>query len=192
MNEGTLYTVGEIAAQLTATGVPHATARARVTGYAKHSMIVIRERGKGNTSPHRYGVADVAMSAILSALQDMGVADRETLRFVAASCYEWPTNNAFHDFQDRVRGIPAPITGAMLVTELGEYSAFFLDLYRNPMTGQRRMFAHIAQAYLPDWNAVDLDPLNWIPVATISVPLPDLFAPVLANAVRLASKASTG
>lgn len=55
-------------------GVPAETARSRISSYAQDGLICIRKAG-ANTSPNLYSAKDAAVAIVLSALQDLGVAD---------------------------------------------------------------------------------------------------------------------
>ena len=77
--------ISHLIADIACGGVQPETARARVSSYAQNRLICFRPGT--NTSPNIYKPIDSAVAIVLSAVQDLGVADHEVLSTAALVAY---------------------------------------------------------------------------------------------------------
>lgn len=154
----------DLVAELIRSGVPHSTANARIQSYGKQRLIYVRGRnGEGKNSPNLYGISDVAASLMLSALQDLGVADQEVLHMTSVALYTWyvgQTPRSAH-----------PITAALSDTLAGSEWALQLRFMRHTQEQTRhiiRNFCRMGDAGV--WAGEECTPKpDWEPVGDIMI-----------------------
>lgn len=105
------HLIGDIACG----GVHPETARARISSYAQNRLICFRPGT--NTSPNIYGPLDSAVAVVLSAVQDLGVADHDVLSTAALVAYP--------RMSDCLAGLAR-----------GESWSLVIEVYRDPASGR--------------------------------------------------------
>lgn len=147
---GPLCTIKDLSNALTRSGIDYPTANARVAIYAKKNLIHVREKGPGATSPNMFSASDMAAAMLLSALQDMGVADHDVLSRVSAGIYSWPNGAK--------ATTPHPTLAALIesIRDSGMWQ-LQVDFYRHLVTRERRIDATLYRVGEIDPNAPTLD-----------------------------------
>lgn len=107
--------IAHLIADIACGGVHPETARARVSSYAQNHLISFKPGT--NTSPNIYKPLDSAVAVILSALQDLGVADHEVLSTAALVAYP--------RMSDCLAGLAR-----------GESWSLIIEVYRDPASGR--------------------------------------------------------
>lgn len=143
---GPNFSIKDIAYAIAASGVPFATAHARVKIYAKHRLIHVREKGI-NTQPNGYDFSDAAAACALSALQEAGIQDHEVLRAASQALYTWRDPLGL-DVRFRLIGQPDllrhPIDRAFVGNmRLGEDWNLYVSSHRN-REGLRVVFSDLS------------------------------------------------
>jgi hypothetical protein len=135
-------------------GVHPETARARVSSYAQNHLICFRPGT--NTSPNIYGPLDSAVAVVLSALQDLGIADHEVLHTAALVAY--------------------PRMGECLAgLACSESWTLVLETYRHPASG-RFITAHLIRQGEPAGQPM---PVEMTPRGAVLVVLDEMLSPVV-------------
>lgn len=107
--------ISHLIADIACGGVHPETARARVSSYAQNRLICFKTGT--NTSPNIYKPIDSAVAIVLSAVQDLGVADHEVLSTAALVAYP---------------RMDACLTGLAR----GESWSLVIEVYRAPLMGR--------------------------------------------------------
>lgn len=148
-----LYQIKDLCRALTAAGLTYPTANARLASYARLGLIQVRARGEA-TRPNRFWESDILVAAVLSKLQDIGIADHGVLARVSGALYS-------QQLEDAVAGILQ-----------GDTWVFYLDVWRSE--SGRRVFE--CRGYAGIREGVPHDEPT-----TVSVSLGDNFARVIRN-----------
>lgn len=122
----------DIAATLTDMGVPSSTATPRVATHIRKNLIFAREKSV-STRPNVFAITDVAVSAVLSCLQDTGIENHDVLSAASLGLY---TGHV----EDRPWQADHPIREALHYTVFeGETWLFQLHFFRPKEGGDRRI-----------------------------------------------------
>lgn len=166
---GPQFTIKDVTAALTRTGLSYPTANARVANYAAKGLIHVRAKGVG-TRPNIYEIHDMAAAVVLSALQDTGIADLDVLRDVSLALYAWKAGDT--------PTFVHPITAAVIGTAKGEAWTFQLDVFRDASTGDRLLVAALSNGAR---QGVPEMPATAIAVATVQIRLEAQLKPIAAK-----------
>lgn len=146
--------ISHLIADIACGGVHPETARARVSSYAQNRLICFK--AGTNTSPNIYKPLDSAVAVILSALQDLGVADHEVLSSAAF--------DAYHRMNDCLAGLAR-----------GESWSLVVEIYRAPKMGRCIFAALIRQ----DEPAGRIMPPEMSPRGALMVVVDEMLSPVV-------------
>ncbi|MBI1265427.1 MAG: hypothetical protein GC187_11915 [Alphaproteobacteria bacterium] len=181
---GPRFAIKTLAHAISGGGVPYPTAHARVAGYTKKRLVEVRVKGAA-TQPNLYAASDMAVAVLLSALQDLGVADLEVQEAASLACYAWR-----YPAPDGASG--HPVHHVLDAAVHGESVVFQLDVFRNTGTGQRHFRAFFLNASRMQPIGEPMEPsADWAPMAGIIVVLDNHLQPVL-KAVRDAQHGASG
>jgi hypothetical protein len=167
---GPQFTIKDLAFALAHSGLAYPTANARVANYAKKRLIHVREKGAG-TRPNIFEIHDMGAAVVLSALQDLGIADLDVLQEVSLVLYAWVSAS------DAPRPVH-PITAAVLASSSAEPWKFELTVWRDGQTGERILDPAIFSSERRSRREI---PTTARAVATVAVCLNDLLKPVAAK-----------
>lgn len=160
---------------IAASGVPYSAANARASSYAKHGQIHVREKGEA-TRPNLYAMSDMATAVILSALQEIGVADHDVLNAASLALYGWTLDGS--DIPEKAR-FSHPVLHALKAVNDGGSATFTVDAWRDLQSGARNFTCRLTDGAGVTINANGVAPVTAFPAGTALVVLDQHFQPVL-------------
>jgi hypothetical protein len=179
---GPAFVMKDLCAVLVETGVPYPAAHARIKSYTKDRLIHVRKAAV-NTRPNEYEFSELGAAVILSALQDLGIQDRDLLQAASEGIYAWSPYAEGRDrkyIEEGSEYLPRhPIDRAIVGTgHKGEHWFFYLDVHRDAQSGERLLNCDLARLGDPMIGTKNIPPSAY-PVASVAIPLHMMMQTVL-------------
>ncbi|GJD41949.1 hypothetical protein [Methylobacterium bullatum] len=162
---GPYFTVGEIAKEIEADGVPFSVARSRVVSYANKRLIHVRAPGGSVGKANMFALPDLATAKILSNIQDLGVSDTEVLQHASLQAYAYCGEKQIEAGVGRYY----PMSQALREVFKGEHWVLQIEFRRHVETQERFINTAFGNVnFSPIWRRPELrGTTDIVPVGSI-------------------------